>query len=339
MQESESEAVRPKATPFQLVWLVLATVVLAAVGSHAAMRVLGIREENPIRRWTVSAGQTSAPALMLGSSLTYLALSLSNVSAQLQQPLECRWIPSASTCELEGFIPEVPGATTTVISVSLYDQNERILCDYRSEIVPLAQTVRDLWDSGSEWNFAKRILSQYPSKHVRKLFPTAGRSLLVMIATKARVLAWINGTHLPAQMTDVNFDDATPGSIADWTPAHLLDQATLVRHLCQGLHEFDGPKLQAFQRIVAGARGRVIVIILPVSPEYRRALLTSEALQQFEKSLAVVRAAAPKAEWLRLDQLPELNDNACYRDLAHMNPKGKRLATEAVGRALTATPR
>ena len=339
MQEVEKQNLRGKRTARQLVWLILIVLLLTAAGSHSVLNLLGIRE-NPIRRWTVGAEQPGRPVLMLGSSLAYFGLSLSNVSTQMKQPLECRWVSSASACEMEILSREVPEARNTIICLSLYEQNERILCDYRSEIVPLSQTAGDLWNSSLEWPFAKRILAQYPLKYVRVVFPTAGRSLLVMFATKARLMGLIQGTYLPAKITEVDFNDASPGSITNWTAPHLMDQVTVIRNLSQGIHQFDGPKRRAFHRLVADAsrRGRVTVIVFPVAPEYRRELVSKEALAQFEQSLTSVRNAAPRARWLRLDQLPELDDSSCYRDLAHMNPKGRIIATEAVRQALEASP-
>jgi hypothetical protein len=42
----------------------------------------------------------------------------------------------------------------------------------------------------------------------------------------------------------------------------------------------------------------------------------------------------PTAIWLRLDQLKELDSDAVFYDLAHMNETGKKIATEATLRQL-----
>lgn len=338
MQESAKQPLQAKTTPAQFVLLLLFVLLLSAIGSHLVMFVLGIREK-AVQNWSVGTAQTGPAAQLLGSSMTYFALDRTNISTQLKSPLECQWVSAASSCEVEILARKFPGAKTTIVALSLYDQNERILSDYRSDIVPLSQTVRDLWTSGSDWSFAKRTLAQYPLKYVRTLFPTSGRSFRVMTATQARVLALLRGERQP-ELTIVDFDNPSLANITDWTPSELVGKVTIIRNFCQGRHQFNGPKSLAFKRLVADAakRGRVVVIILPVSPEYRRQLLSNETLQQFEKSLADVRAATPQATWLRIDQLPELNDDSCYGDLVHMGAKGKRLATDAVCRALSTVP-
>jgi hypothetical protein len=323
---------------FQLFLLALAVVALTSAASHLTLWVLNI-DVSGVRRWTVGEGSKRAPALVLGSSLTFFGVDPAEIAGRLNQPLANRWVASASACELEGLVGEVPDAKVTILGISIYDQNERILCDYRSEMVPLWLTAKDLWQSSSEWSFAKRLSAQYPLKYVRWLFPTAGRSLLVMIALKARLL-WIveriHGQAKPAVEADRFFTKPVLGSVEEWPRGQLLDRLTILRVLCQGKHEFNGPKSLALQRLLvkASTRGKVVVVVFPVSPEYEREFVTEKTRLEFENALNEAKVLAPSTVWVRLDQVKELGSNACFYDLAHMNARGRSIATDLTLRHL-----
>ena len=323
--------------------LLTLVVLVASLASHAAFVLLGIHDE-PIRQWTVGSKAEGKPVLMLGSSLAYFAMSVSNLSARMDRTVQCYWLPSASTSELEVLARSAPERDATVVCVSLYDLNERIFSDHRAEIVPYTSTIRDLWQTRSDWAFSKKLLAQYPMHYLRVMFPTAGRSLMVMIAAKAKLLRYrhfLQGRPQSNVPKAVDFDAETNETIADWSQAHLLEQVTIVRGICQDTHEFAGPKKRAFIRVLsdAAARGRVTVIVLPMSPQYRRALVSEAALKAFEVSLADAHKAVPESTWLRADQMAALNDSMCFKDLAHMNSKGKRIVTDAVSGVLVANTR
>jgi hypothetical protein len=97
------------------------------------------------------------------------------------------------------------------------------------------------------------------------------------------------------------------------------------------MHVFNGPKKLAFQRMLLRAQrlGRVIVVVLPVSPAYGDGLVTPEVLRDFQDTLVEGQQVCPQAEFVRLDQLPALNSNDYYSDLVHLNGAGRRIATEA----------
>jgi hypothetical protein len=333
-----------RSAPVRLLLLLFVVALLTSIASYAVVSVLGIWEK-PVRRWVVGDERAKPPVLMLGSSLAYFAISVSNISAQLDSPVQSYWVASASTSELEMLAAAGPRFDTTILAVSLYDQNERILCEYRSQIVPLRRMLHDLWVTRSDWSFAKRVIAQYPMKYLRRLFPAAGRSLVVMISIKAKLLEWrdriVGREPRVAASSEVDFDAEFSQAITDWQPSHLLEQITILRGLCQNRHAYDGPKHEALRRFVSGASrtGRVVVIVLPVSPEYRRALVTERAELQFEASLKAARDVAPGALWVRVDQLPELNSNQFFQDLAHMNSRGRKIATQAVCDALGASHR
>ena len=103
-------------------------------------------------------------------------LAWERISQELGVGIENWFVAGSSPSEWEALQPRARNASTTFIVVSAYDLNEEFLCDSRSEVVPLNQTVKDLWHSRADWHFAKRVLSQYPLKYVRILFPTLGRS-------------------------------------------------------------------------------------------------------------------------------------------------------------------
>ena len=56
-------------------------------------------------------------------------------------------------------------------------------------------------------------------------------------------------------------------------------------------------------------QGRVIVIVLPVSPLYTREFLSPGAAAKFEATLTEAQRSAPEASWVHLEQLPDLKSN------------------------------
>ena len=104
-----------------------------------------------------------------------------------------------------------------------------------------------------------------------------------------------------------------------------------MRSHIQGMHEFAGPKKLALLRMLnrATQQGGVVVVILPVAPAYAHEFLTREVRAAFENTLADVQRAAPKALFVRLDQLPALDSNEYFSDLVHFNSAGRQITTEA----------
>ena len=100
----------------------------------------------------------------------------------------------------------------------------------------------------------------------------------------------------------------------------------------QGAHGFNGPKRLAFERILqfAAQRGRTIVVVMPLAPAYSKEFILPETEKKFETALAEVGHSIPRAEWLRLDQLPGLASNENFCDLVHLNLVGKLTATEVL---------
>jgi hypothetical protein len=305
--------------------------------SHAVAIWIELAPQVTYRR----IGPESGPQVFCaGSSLLQFGLSWPEVSEELGQGIES-WGEAASTSsEWEVFQGLAKNTDLMIIGVDVYDLNEERFCDARAEIVPLMQTIEDLWHSGSDRQLAKRSLSQYPLSWLRKLFPTAGRSdgviwrlrrklLPRQLRLSSAVAEEANSLILPREAV-MNFGES-PLRVSDWPKSDILRRLALMRNENRGMHVFNGPKKLAFQRILLRAQrlGRVIVVVLPVSPAYGDGLVTPEVLRDFQDTLVEAQQVCPQAEFVRLDQLPALNSNDYYSDLVHLNGPGRRIATEA----------
>ena len=80
----------------------------------------------------------------------------------------------------------------------------------------------------------------------------------------------------------------------------------------------------------AAQQGRVVVVVLPVSPPYAREFLPATTTEEYEHVLAEARRRVPAAVWVRLDQLPELHSTDYFWDLVHLNTEGQKIATDAL---------
>jgi len=138
----------------------------------------------------------------------------------------------------------------------------------------------------------------------------------------------------------IRSEDSKNDSIRDWEPARMLRRLATMRAACQGRHSFDGPKNLAFLRMLRRAQqqGRVLVVVLPVSRAYSENFVTPRVAADFENALANARLI-PRAQWVRLDKLPDLNSNDYFWDLVHMNTNGQRIATTALLSQLQAVSR
>jgi hypothetical protein len=278
-------------------------------------------------------------ALAEGSSLMLDGLSWARISKDFGQGIENWFVAGSSPSEWEPLQRRASHARLTFIVVSAYDLNEHFLCDFRAEVVPLNQSVKDLWQSGTDWPFAKRVLSQYPLQALRFLFPTLGRSDGVMVGVREKLSEllrpWVKLDNEAGPTVGSGSDPASEevktGRVTDWSKARRLRRLTLMRSACQGKHTFEGSKKLAFLRMLQRARqqGRVVVAVLPVSPIYSEEFLAAGASEQFEKSLADLERRVPQAHWVHLETLPALNSNEYFWDFVHMNADGQRIATEA----------
>jgi hypothetical protein len=274
-----------------------------------------------------------------GSSLLQFALSWPEISEILGQGIESWGMAGSTPSEWEAFQNLATSSNLMIIGVDVYDLNEYHLCEPRASVVPLVQTIQDLWQSNSDWQFSKRLLSQYPLSYLRKLLPTAGMSeeVLVRLRRKLPTQLWLraaaeeraNTLAMPRGPV-LNFGEINR-KVSDLSSSRLLRQLALYRSENRGRHAFNGPKKLAFERMLLRAQkqGRVIVVVLPVAPVYVREFVTPEVARNFENVLTEAQHIDPQAQFVRLDQLPALNSDEYYVDLVHLNGAGRRIATGA----------
>jgi hypothetical protein len=322
----------------KLLLILAAALATTAAGSHGLVHWLRIRTGGiGYNFWSERDGKRTA--LVEGSSLMLEGLSWKRISMRIGTGIENWFVAGSSPSEWEVLQKRSPKANQTFIAISAYDLNENFLCDSRSEVVPLDQTIKDLWQSHADWHFSKRVLSQYPVRYARLFFPTIGRSDGVMVGFRERLAellkpwATINSEAGPsiASGNESGIEHFTTDKVTDWPRSRTLRRLALMRNACGGRHSFDGPKKLALLRMLQQAQnqGHVIVIVLPVSTIYAREFLTAEVLDQFEGAISEAQRAVPEAEWIRLDRLPSLNSDEYFWDFVHLNANGQRIATGA----------
>ena len=126
--------------------------------------------------------------ILYSSSPGYDGIDWNLVAEAIGGGIESWATAGSSPSEWEEFPKSEPKVKYTFIAVSAHDLNEYFLSDFRADIVPFNRTLRDLRQCGADWQFSKRMLSQYPAMLVRKLFPTVGRSDGVMVGIRAKLL-------------------------------------------------------------------------------------------------------------------------------------------------------
>jgi hypothetical protein len=336
MTSIESSGTLAASSRRQQLWIiVLLVVTLTALASHALMAWLKI-ETTFGRHWVVDAQRIGPSMFVAGSSLAGDGLFWPRITEALGRRAEGWGVAGSSPPEWEAFQPLATESDMTVLVVSAYDLNEHYLSDFRADIVPLQQTVRDLWRSGADWPYAKRLLGAYPLHFIRMLYPTAGRSegVIVGVREAAANLAQgvVDGKEEPAPTLAFGADEThsyKTEKITDWSPGRMLRRLTEMRSAGQGKHGYEGPKKLAFLRMLqrAHTQGEVIVVVLPVSPQYTSEFLTARVQTEFEAALEDARRSAPGARWVRLDRAPELHSNEYFWDLVHMNSPGQQIST------------
>jgi hypothetical protein len=320
----------------------LASLALASAADHLLASWL---EFSPPPRGYIGAyrrvGLEAGPQVFCaGSSLTVAALYWSEVSQTLGQGIETWSVAGSSPDIWEEWQQQSPRSTTTIIGISVYDLNEMHVAPDRANIVPLSQTISDLWSSHADSGLSHRLLTQYAFRYVRLFFPTAGNSDRVLVAVRARVADLLGRQVSLGQHEGVVVEPSPPAlaagessaSVSDWSSGRLLRRIAVLRDENRGRHEFsNGPKRRAFQRMLLRARqrGRVIVAVLPVAREYIEAFLDENAVAAFEREIHDVTAIAPEATVIRLDRVPGISNPSYFLDLAHMNSQGRRVATDA----------
>lgn len=276
------------------------------------------------------------PATMLyGSSIAYSGINWNTVAARIGAPIG-RWpTPGSTPSEWEQFQRWSGSVRRSFVAVSAVDLNEYALCDFRAEIVPLWQTVRDLSRLPSDRAYAKKVLEQYPVRTLRLAFPTIGRSDGVLTGTRDRLRRLLHGRAADqdkeAFVMDPNQDAVLDERVTDWDPGRRERRMVLARAACNGRQGFAGLKRAALERILATAsrQGPTVAVVLPMSPYYRVEFFGPAVTQEFEKALNALQADTPDVRWLRLDRLSVLDDNRMFVDFVHMNRTGQEHATRA----------
>jgi hypothetical protein len=325
------------ATKRQFIIVVCATLLLASIGSNVVARWLGFTKPGAAYR---RIGPTSGPQVFCaGSSLLQFGLAWPEISNTFGQGMENWGVGASSPSEWEMPQKLATNVNLMIIGISVYDLNEYHLCNDRANIVPLTQTIRDLWNSSMNRKFAKRLLSQYPLAYLRRLFPTAGNSDAVMVGLRRKLPARLrtsaatedNANAMVLPKDAVMEFGASTEKLSDWPPAKTLRRLALTRSENQGLHAFDGPKQLAFRRMLqrAKANGRIIIVVLPVAPLYAHEFLTPEVNRQFDEALAAAQQSFPEALVVRLDQISALQSDEYFSDPVHMNGAGRIIATQA----------
>jgi hypothetical protein len=320
----------------QLMIILCVVAAVSSAGSHILIGWLHI-QTTAVEYRSFAPEAAKPPAFVAGSSLMLYGLSWDQVARTLHHRIDNWGVPGSSPAEWEVLQSRAPGVKLTLVVISVYDLNEEFLCDFRAELVPLDQTVKDLWQNDVDWNLSKRALSQYPLSWVRTAFPTAGRSQGVMSGLRGKLVAMAKGSAT-AESSEAGPTMQTGGirvaqeKISDWSQGKALRRIATMRAACEGRFSFAGPKKMALLRVLQQAQkqGRVVVLVLPVSPLFAREFLGPEVVQQFEATLAGAQRAVPQAQWIRLDRLPALVANENYWDLVHLNTFGQRIATDAV---------
>ncbi|HTG43104.1 MAG TPA: hypothetical protein VK633_01110 [Verrucomicrobiae bacterium] len=327
----------------QFLFVVLLAVALASAGSHFLVRLLKI-ETTTGKPWSVGSSQAPIAAFLGGSSLAGDAVNWNVVAEKTQSRIFGWGVAGSSPYEWELFQKRAPDAALSIIVVSPYDLNEGFLSDFRADVVPFSHAVRSLWNGEVSWEYAKRNLSQYFLFWVRQVFPTAGRSRGIMGELRDNLSSLVRRSA-PAESDSgptlaLGSTAAIPeykrARVSDWSEGKLISKVDSLRASSRGQHAFRGLKNGALRRMMqfANAKGKAVIIVLPVSPAYTKAFLSPETLKEFEDSLGDAARTSPGAQWIRIDKMSEFHSNDYFWDLVHMNAHGQTLATQSVLKAL-----
>ncbi|MBP9009718.1 MAG: hypothetical protein WAP08_04830 [Smithellaceae bacterium] len=319
---------------YQLVFIFCAVIVIVSLISHFTVHFLRI-STSPGKYQNYGANDRVATTRLYGSSVAYSAIDWSEISKILGAPIES-WASLGQTPSEWEYSPRPSKEIKRIfIAISPVDLNEHALSDFRVDYVPLTQTIRDLWQVQADFSFNKRVLSQYPTRALRVLFPTVGRSDGVMtgIRDELKKMTRIGSSSEPdeAFRFKMEGDSGLEEKVSDWPPGRLQRRLALTRAACQGKHSFNGLKKMALTRLVQNfkQKGQLIFIVLPVSPIYQEEFLTAKVKHEFEMELADFQSLWPQAKLIRLDKLPPLQDNSMYWDFVHANHYGQQIMTSA----------
>jgi hypothetical protein len=314
---------------------------LCSLANYALALWLGLPLSAP---WSRGTGiyrrigpEGGAQVFTAGSSLLIQGVSWPEVSESLGAGIE-NWSVGGSSPEVwEVFQQRQTDPALTIVGVSMYDLNEMRLTPERANYVPLVETIRDLWASGTGPDLSRRILMQYVMKDVRFLFPAAGWTDKVLVGLRSKVADALgfqatleNHEGVVVERDRVLDAGENTMKLSDWSAGRALRRLALLREENHGVHEFfHGPKRMALERILLRARqrGPVVVVVLPVSRSYAQEFLNKSKLDEFERALNEEMKTAPEAMLMRLDRVPGITDDGYFTDQVHLNAYGRRVTT------------
>ena len=158
--------------------------------------------------------------------------------------------------------------------------------------------------------------------------------MAVMVGIRS-VLRQFKSRHTTSsgEALTLNPDAAAPTNrLSDWTTGRLLRNLEVLKEEGEGKYSFLGPKRLALQRMLKqiSLHGKAAVVVVPDSPWYRQRLTTPDDVQRFESSIQEIQKEVPGVAWIRLDHLPQFQQNEVFYDLMHLNLSGKTQATAIV---------
>lgn len=324
-------------TPRRVAWVLTLALAFAIAGDQLIGGWLGFRQIHGIGTYRRIGPETGPQVFMAGSSVFQYALVWAEVAESLGQGIE-NWGVGGSSPEIwEVSQLRATNTNALIVGISVFDMNEYRLSDFRAAMVPVSQTIADVWNAGAPWRLSRRLLAQYAMSYLQLPFPTLGRPdrVLTMFRQKAfEILGlWLSKEErdtfviLPSKPI-LEFGETT-ATIADWSPARMQRRRLTLRTENGGLHQFSGPKWQAFRRMVRRAqeRGRVFVVVMPVSQAYVDEFATDGVETRFDRSLDRAIGDLPLANVVRLDRDAVLRGNENFFDLVHLNAAGRKRAT------------
>src|SRR5947209_8583791 len=167
----------------QLIIVVLFAMCVASVISHVVGKAVGFRTE-AVEPLVFGAKDLPIGATAAGSSLMFYGINWAEVSKALSVRVRGWAVPGGSLEEMDVLHRGAPPASYTFLDVSIHDFNENYLSEFRANVVPLRESLTNLLASGASVAHVKRVLSQYPLRYLRILYPTAGRSTHVMVGIR-----------------------------------------------------------------------------------------------------------------------------------------------------------
>lgn len=324
----------------QLVVILLVVLAITSLVSHGVARAFHIRT---LAITPLSFGSTNQPVdgIVAGSSLMFYGVGWSDIAKKMSKRMQGWAVPAGSVIEMEVLQAQVPEARVTFLGVGVSDLNENYVSDFRAEIVPMRSALTGLWAARSEWALSRRVISQYPLSYLRRLFPTAGRSTTIMVGAREvlRSLRPSKKSNEPSERAVVASESNTHNeNITSWPEARLMRNIGDMRASAGGDFAFNGPKRDALFRFMkrGDETGKMVMLIMPLSPTYQKEFLTEAVLGQFNDVLSEAQKKTPDALWIRLDNAPELKFNELYWDLVHLNAPGQAIASKIVLEQLAA---